>query len=552
MQSDTFDQDTTAFLEWLKARGVVISPKIAIHDYRSAHQGRGIIAVEEIKEDEALFTIPRSAVMSIDADTQKSFAKLVPEIDELDGWMGLILYMIYHSGNPNSEFAPYFNVLPKEFSTLMFWSQQESVNLLKGSTLVNKIGKEEAERSFHERLGPIFAAHPDVFEGIDTSVDAFHRMGSLVMSYSFDVNKYTPDNDTAMHEDDSEGADHDTSHMSIDAPDGSEQPHEHHESEQSDSEGDESHEVIEVAGDIDLSDDEDEEDFPVKAMVPLADTLNAHSKLCNAHLCQESGVLVMRATEDIPKGAQVYNTYGDFPNGDLLRRYGYVEAGGTDSDILEITISDIVSAVELAAAQSLKAPPKDGVVMEYVNQLAEWEHDILEIVDDSYEIQLTGTPGTEILVLISFLTLAVFRNKDYKALKRTIKAPSATEETTHKILKHLIKSLAKQAATGVLFKEAIPIWQNIYNARIEQYPTEAVTTTTSDPVEPVSSSDRVVVLSHSDMATEVLAGEIRILKRCIEWINSAPTVSVDSLELQQKVSSKKALDNKARRRSKWT
>lgn len=519
---DLFNQQSREFLDWLKSRGVEISPKIDIHDYRDSLQGRGIIALEDIKEDETIFTIPRGAVLSVDADLQQKFASKVPEILELDNWMSLMLYMIYQGGLSDGEFAPYFAVLPKEFSTLMYWEQTEAEELLAGSTLVTKIGKEEAEESFRTKLLPIIEAHKDVFEGIDVSVDAFHRMGSLIMSYSFDVNRFTPEKDTAMEEEKED--DDEAHHMSIDmSVDGAEAP-------DSESEGDESHDLIEVQEEVD-DDSDDEEEFPVKAMVPLADTLNAHSKLCNAHLCQEGNSLVMRATSDIPKGAQVYNTYGDFPNGDLLRRYGYVETGGTDSDIVEIKIEDIVSAVEQAAS-STKFPVKEGAVMELVSQLAEWEDDILEIVDDSYDVQLNGTPGSDIMVLISYLTFATVRNKDYKALKRSLKAPSATPENNRKILKRFITDMAKNSAKGLVFKESLPIWQTICTDRIAKYPKEIQSG--SFKQEETASSKERVILSHKGMANEVLAGEVRILQKCLEWVNDAQTIPIEDLEYQPK------------------
>lgn len=520
MQFDEFHEQNTAFLEWLRNRGVDISPKIGIHDYRQAKQGRGIIALDDIQEDEAIFTIPRGSVLSVDADTRQEFAAKVPEILELDTWMSLILYMIYHTGRKDSEFAPYIAVLPQKFSTLMYWDQKEVSELLTGSTIVNKIGKEEAEESFRTNLVPIFEAHRDVFDGIDVSVDAFHRMGSLIMSYSFDVNRYTPDKDTSMSNDQEEDDD-EANHMSLDMST-NEEPH----PQESDSEDDGIHTSFEVEETIE-DDENDDEDFPVKAMVPLADTLNAHSKLCNAHLCQEDDLLVMRATSNIPKGTQVYNTYGDFPNGDLLRRYGYVEAGGTDSDIVEITIANIVSAVDEATSSS-KFSTKEGYVMELVDQLAVWEDDILEIVDDSYDIQMNGTPSSDILVLISFLTFAIFRSKEYKAMKRSLKAPSATPENNRKTLKRMIGSLAKYAGKGVLFGESRSIWQTLCSQRLAQYPTKFQTEPENSLAE--ASVDKVV-LSHSGMAHEVLAGEIRILKNCLEWVNQAPIVGVEDLEI---------------------
>jgi len=52
----------------------------------------------------------------------------------------------------------------------------------------------------------------------------------------------------------------------------------------------------------------------------------------------------MRSIRPIPTGQQIYNTYGNLPNSDLLRRYGYVIPGSRD-DIVEIPSEMIVESV---------------------------------------------------------------------------------------------------------------------------------------------------------------------------------------------------------------
>ncbi|KAG9020205.1 hypothetical protein FS842_007516 [Serendipita sp. 407] len=60
-------------------------------------------------------------------------------------------------------------------------------------------------------------------------------------------------------------------------------------------------------------------------MVPMADILNARYGCNNAKLFYEKEHLRMVAVRDISAGEQIWNTYGDPPNADLLRRYGYID-----------------------------------------------------------------------------------------------------------------------------------------------------------------------------------------------------------------------------------
>ena len=62
-------------------------------------------------------------------------------------------------------------------------------------------------------------------------------------------------------------------------------------------------------------------------MVPVADALN-HVAKNNAHIQFEKDELLICATKSIKKGEEVFNTYGDHSNADLLHMYGFVEVDG--------------------------------------------------------------------------------------------------------------------------------------------------------------------------------------------------------------------------------
>ncbi|KAG8773207.1 hypothetical protein FRC16_005452, partial [Serendipita sp. 398] len=58
------------------------------------------------------------------------------------------------SRGSNSPWSGYLQDMPTSFDTLMFWTQQE-LEELQGSTIRDKIGKEEAEKDYHEKVLPI-------------------------------------------------------------------------------------------------------------------------------------------------------------------------------------------------------------------------------------------------------------------------------------------------------------------------------------------------------------------------------------------------------------
>lgn len=60
-------------------------------------------------------------------------------------------------------------------------------------------------------------------------------------------------------------------------------------------------------------------------LVPFADTLNHRTGFNNARLYYEKEHLKMICHSDCPKGEQLFNTYGDLGNRDLLIKYGFVD-----------------------------------------------------------------------------------------------------------------------------------------------------------------------------------------------------------------------------------
>lgn len=102
-----------------------------------------------------------------------------------------------------STWKPYFSLLPNKFDSLMFWSDEELAEL-EGSTVLGKIGRDEADEIFAETVKPLVEKHAAVFgDTKDYSAELFHRMGSLVLSRSFHVDS-KPDSEDDEDEDSDE------------------------------------------------------------------------------------------------------------------------------------------------------------------------------------------------------------------------------------------------------------------------------------------------------------------------------------------------------------
>lgn len=151
--------------------------------------------MDDIEENEELFSIGRIELLTVQNST---LFKRKPEFfRELDQWMSLILVMIFEAGQEEkSKWWSYLQILPEEFDTLMFWSSPELAEL-QGSLVVDKIGKDEANRSFvdsllplvndHNRLFGKFAPAFHSFNAKDALLEVAHRMATLIMAYAFDI-----------------------------------------------------------------------------------------------------------------------------------------------------------------------------------------------------------------------------------------------------------------------------------------------------------------------------------------------------------------------------
>jgi SET domain-containing protein 6 len=298
-----------------------------------------------------------------------------------------------------SNWAAYFSVLPSEFDTLMYWTEDELAEL-QASAVVNKIGKESANEMFLEQLIPVIKEFASVFFSDDDrapqraeemrderNLTLMHRMGSLIMAYAFDVEPSVLQKDV-----DEEGY---------------------------------------------ASEDEDEA-LP-KGMVPLADMLNADADRNNARLFYEVNSLDMKALKPIRAGEEIFNDYGPLPRSDLLRRYGYITDNYSQYDVVEIPMDLVANLATTAGIYS-----EDRI--EYLGEqdIVDTGYDI--IVSDPFTLQESVSP--ELVVLVETLLLP---EEEFERLKKKGKLPKPEKMTSKgaELLHQLVRTRLTQYATSL-------------------------------------------------------------------------------------------------------
>lgn len=369
------------------------------------------VAIQDIAEHEPLFRIPRSAILGVE-NSILSTEIPASTLQTLGPWLSLILVMMYeHLNGDASNWSPYFAILPSEFNTLMFWSDDELAEL-QASAVVTKIGKDGANDMFLEQLVPVIREFADVFFAGDprakhraeemrssANLTLMHKMGSLIMAYAFDIESATPSKDI-----DDEG----------------------------------------------FAEEEEDEALP-KGMVPLADMLNADADRCNARLFYEDQYLEMKALKPIKAGEEIFNDYGPLPRSDLLRRYGYITDNYAQYDVAEISLDLVTEIATVAGVWSEER-------LQYLDEQ--------EVVDSGYDITasspftLQESLSPELVILVETLLLP---DEEFDRLKSKGKLPKPGKitkkgaEMLHRIVQVRLSQYATPLAEDLRALEEMPI-----------------------------------------------------------------------------------------------
>ncbi|KAL9090135.1 MAG: hypothetical protein Q9165_005415 [Trypethelium subeluteriae] len=413
---------TQFFDEWFRKESDFCCGKICLREIPSKNGYRGVFATEDIAEDEVLFTVNRSLVLS--AESVHLSKRMT--VEKLDPWLTLILVVMDEwCRATESSWSAYLDVLPidsPKFQPLMFWPK-ECLEELQTSPVVNRIGKEEAEEIFRTVLLPVFeknkdVLHPKLFPESETYIEEtllplYHRAGSVIMAYAFDIEK-----EQSTLEKDEEGF---------------------------------------------ISDEEDE--FLPKGLIPMADMLNADADLNNAQLFYEDKTLSMRATKLIKAGEEIFNDYGALPRSELLRRYGYITPRYGKFDVAELPLSLVIES----------AKKKFGLSAEEIDQRFTFmgPHIFIENGYDITHFHLETDGGSEIPEcpfdsdLLNIINVLLLPKAAFKSLGRRGKLPKG--DLSSKAMAPEILDLLKSACEELRSKYPSPIDQDLQQLKEQKH-----------------------------------------------------------------------------------
>lgn len=486
-----FEDATKTYFEWIKNQGVNLNKAIEIADLRSKGQGRGVIALESIGEGEEIFSIPREIILNLE---NCSLAEERPDIKDdlhnLNQWEALIIVLLYEFHKEGeSKWADYFKVLPigdpenYTFNQLMFWNAEE-LEHLKPSLVLQRIGKELADGMYNKLFPKVVLDSMNLVQLKGTSPLDYHKIASLIMSYSFDVEKLGKNGsvDDDDDDDDDDNSDDDGENITVNQNTDSSNPGE-------------------SRNDDNLSDDEFpdslQKDSFLKSMIPLADTLNTNSNHHNATLEYVGDKLIVRATKPIEKNDQILNSYSDHPNSELLRRFGYIEPLGSKHDFGEVPLKNIQ---EYFLNCELKLTPKfwDETIDILKLIVSSEEEELDELVLDSYDCFSSNDIIIELIILLQCLTIVA-------AINSVNSMESLSYDSKSQLIKRIYHKCILLVESKKLTKNFLINYKRIIKDRMNEYPNVSVK-------EFLGNSH----YSRTELAEVVLKSEYKSLESCLD------------------------------------
>ncbi|MBN3309797.1 SETD6 methyltransferase, partial [Amia calva] len=260
------DEPLQSFLSWCEEIGLNLSAKVYVSKEGTVDK-YGMLAKEEIDEGEVIFSIPRTALLYQENSKVKSVLEKEKEsLESASGWVPLLLALMWEYTSPDSHWRPYLSLWPdlKSLDQPMFWSAEERERLLHGTGIPEAVDRDltNIQKEYTDIILPFIQAHNQLWDPEKHTLQLYKSLVAFVMAYSF------------------------------------QEP---------------------------LDDDEEDEKEPnPPMMVPMADLLN-HVSNHNTNVEYTPECLKMVAVGHIKKGEEIFNTYGQMANWQLLHMYGFVE-----------------------------------------------------------------------------------------------------------------------------------------------------------------------------------------------------------------------------------
>eukprot|EP01132_Coremiostelium_polycephalum_P003279 gene3279-4107_t len=270
----TLKEKSNGIYNWLKDNGFIIDESLIQIVYNKDESsndediisGMGIVALQDLKVDTIVGSIPKKSILSIHTSSISDLLKKY----KIKGPIAVSIALLYEASiGESSKWYGYIKSLPMVVDLPILWDK-ESKSLLLGTSLNSMVDEdlELLESSYHKYVeGCLKKNHPDKFGNTFFNLEAFKIANTIVSSRAFCVDEYHGDSMVPL----ADIFNHRTGRENI---------------------------HIESDGDV--------------------------CKICGSLKSYEED-LVVTVVKNVLKGEEVFNTYGFHDNAILLNKYGFLE-----------------------------------------------------------------------------------------------------------------------------------------------------------------------------------------------------------------------------------
>lgn len=406
-------------VSWMIDNSIELSRSIRLDN--SPLGGIGVFSEKKIDKDSVLLSVPKECVLS---PQSCGISNLLEEY-ELEGMSGLtVAYMFEKSQGKNSPwyaFLESFDSEPDSTSLPRFWTEQEQ-EWLKGTELeaLGGMDKDMISEVYEEQVEPFLTAYKDLFRKEFCSYEAYEKSLIIINSRAFEVDNFRGLSlvpgaclfNHSMHENV-----HFESNYEVCISCGSYGFCNHDvEAIMAEAEGDsiadiDESERIETPREFvpDLMDEND--DFEdIEEAEDEEEEEEDNSNVDNEEYDDdedETDVCDIRAIKTISPGQEIFNTYGEYPNGILLSRYGFAE---WDNYHETMSLSDEITSyanLNPDLKKRLKWWSKNFFLCTFsLEQIEEEGLDSEMPWEDTADVLSSGNPSKGLRLLLNLLTLS--------------------------------------------------------------------------------------------------------------------------------------------------
>jgi len=184
--ADHTDIDFGPFLDWLKDNGVM-KDKVSLHDF--GDEVRGVVATKKVAEGEVVIQVPEHMLMSIKRVYESPVGKVLKKHAEViramrmgENAATIAVFLMHERGKPDSFWRTYIDMLPKNFTTPMFW-ERPLIEELQSPEFTRHV---EANRAMQvmdfNLLKPLFEAHRELWPAESSGFEDFRWCSTIVIT----------------------------------------------------------------------------------------------------------------------------------------------------------------------------------------------------------------------------------------------------------------------------------------------------------------------------------------------------------------------------------